>query len=198
MVTTPARIALPKFTDRLNLGKARLSVSPFCIGQVRSPDAIEEVFDASNSHYGRRGRRVRAPGLQNGQFSGMCSPHPAPFKSAIMRIAGSMPASISFSSARICTGRGMKSRGAAWKSCSRAGNRAGAGALLSADGGPGHAFGPLRRLLSRHDRRSDATRSPRQRRVAARTSVRFTARTEKAVADSLVRRPSNFVASRSP
>jgi len=45
-LNTPSPIALPKFTDRLVLAEAGLRVSPFCLGRVRSPDAISAAFDA--------------------------------------------------------------------------------------------------------------------------------------------------------
>ena len=46
MKTDSARRAtLPKFTDRLTLGKDGLRVSPFCLGQVRSPAAVVAASD---------------------------------------------------------------------------------------------------------------------------------------------------------
>src|SRR5262245_29258591 len=39
------RTTLPKFTDRLALGDQGLRVSPFCLGMVRSADAIGAAFD---------------------------------------------------------------------------------------------------------------------------------------------------------
>jgi len=40
------RTTLPNFTDRLPLGDQGLSVSPFCLGMVRSPEAVSAAFDA--------------------------------------------------------------------------------------------------------------------------------------------------------
>ena len=40
------RTALPRFTDRLVLGDQGLRVSPFCLGMVRSADAVCAAFDA--------------------------------------------------------------------------------------------------------------------------------------------------------
>src|SRR5215469_14434904 len=42
----PSRQMLPRLTDRLVLGDEGLSVSPFCLGMVRSPDAVSAAFDA--------------------------------------------------------------------------------------------------------------------------------------------------------
>lgn len=39
------RTALPKLTDRLSLGEAKLQVSPFCLGMVASEDAACAAFD---------------------------------------------------------------------------------------------------------------------------------------------------------
>jgi hypothetical protein len=44
--TTPPRTVLPRLTDRLALGDQGLRVSPFCLGMVRSSDAVCAAFDA--------------------------------------------------------------------------------------------------------------------------------------------------------
>ncbi len=41
-----ARDSLPRFTDRLSVGAAGLSVSPFCLGLVRTEETISAAFDA--------------------------------------------------------------------------------------------------------------------------------------------------------
>jgi len=61
MGTKRSRSRLPRFTDRLNLGRSGLSVSPFCLGYVRTPDAIPTAFGAginffflsADLHWGR-------------------------------------------------------------------------------------------------------------------------------------------------
>ena len=45
-VRRPRRQTLPHFTDRLPLGDQGLLVSPFCLGMVRSPEAVSAAFDA--------------------------------------------------------------------------------------------------------------------------------------------------------
>ena len=40
------RKTLPRFTDRLALGSQGLKVSPFCLGQVRTPATVTAAFDA--------------------------------------------------------------------------------------------------------------------------------------------------------
>ena len=45
-MATPSRLTLLKLTDRLNLGETGLSVSPFCLGRVRSPETIPAAFEA--------------------------------------------------------------------------------------------------------------------------------------------------------
>jgi hypothetical protein len=40
------RTTLPRPTDRLPLGRSGLAVSPFCLGQVRSPATVLAAFDA--------------------------------------------------------------------------------------------------------------------------------------------------------
>src|SRR5205823_1724956 len=46
MSRTAARLTLPRPTDRLPLGMTGLSVSPFCLGIVESPETIPAAFDA--------------------------------------------------------------------------------------------------------------------------------------------------------
>src|SRR5436190_890300 len=43
---TDRRAALPRMTDRLDLGSKGLRVSPFCLGRVKSPDTVLAAFDA--------------------------------------------------------------------------------------------------------------------------------------------------------
>ncbi len=45
MSRTASREALPRFGDRLRLGRAGLRVSPFCIGHVDSPAVVGAAFD---------------------------------------------------------------------------------------------------------------------------------------------------------
>lgn len=45
-MATQLRAQLPRFTDRLPLGTSGLSVSPFCIGRVRTPAAIGAAVEA--------------------------------------------------------------------------------------------------------------------------------------------------------
>jgi hypothetical protein len=40
------RETLPRFSDRLTLGSAALSVSPFCLGMVAEPEAVLAAYDA--------------------------------------------------------------------------------------------------------------------------------------------------------
>jgi hypothetical protein len=43
--SSPSRRRLPRFTDRISLGDAGIRVSPYCVGQVGSPDTISAAFD---------------------------------------------------------------------------------------------------------------------------------------------------------
>lgn len=42
----PVKSRLPRLTDRLSVGEARLKVSPVCLGMVAEPDVIPAAFDA--------------------------------------------------------------------------------------------------------------------------------------------------------
>jgi hypothetical protein len=44
--STARRVTLPQPTDRLPLGRSGLTVSPFCLGQVRDPATVLAAFDA--------------------------------------------------------------------------------------------------------------------------------------------------------
>ena len=44
--TKTLRTQLPRFSDRLALGKRGLAVSPFCLGLVEDPATISAAFDA--------------------------------------------------------------------------------------------------------------------------------------------------------
>ena len=46
MALVPARKQLPRFTDRLELGRSGLTVSPFCLGLTRDPDTFLAAYDA--------------------------------------------------------------------------------------------------------------------------------------------------------
>lgn len=82
-----AREILPRFTDRLPLGTSGLSVSPFCLGSVDTPQTVSTAFDAginfffitADMHWPyyeelRRGLDdlVRRPGVRDDVVIGAC------------------------------------------------------------------------------------------------------------------------------